>query len=212
MARTALAIQERLALCDLIEELGPDASTLCEGWTTLDLLAHLAVRERDLIGAPGILVSGAVARLTDRAMDRYRAKGFHWLVDVIRTGPPIGPWRLPVLSDRINLHEFYVHHEDVRRANGASPRPENEELDRALWMVLRFNARILARRVGSIGVELTWPGHGSITAHNGSPTVSLVGRPSELALFVNGRPAVADVEIDGPPDAVETLASARLGF
>jgi hypothetical protein len=33
--------RERQTLCDLLADLGPDAPTLCEGWTTLDLAAHL---------------------------------------------------------------------------------------------------------------------------------------------------------------------------
>ena len=35
---------------------GPDAPTLCEGWTTRDLAAHLVIRERRLDATPGILV------------------------------------------------------------------------------------------------------------------------------------------------------------
>src|SRR5882762_622635 len=40
-----LDLVERRELCDLFLELGPDAPTLCEGWTTLDLAAHLVLRE-----------------------------------------------------------------------------------------------------------------------------------------------------------------------
>ena len=36
-----LAERERAALADLLEELGPDAPTCCEGWTTAHLAAHL---------------------------------------------------------------------------------------------------------------------------------------------------------------------------
>ncbi|MGD0448569.1 MAG: maleylpyruvate isomerase family mycothiol-dependent enzyme [Candidatus Dormibacteria bacterium] len=48
--------QERRELCDLLIQVGPDAPTLCEGWTTSDLAAHLVLRERfpSLAGrAPG---------------------------------------------------------------------------------------------------------------------------------------------------------------
>src|SRR5690606_1471098 len=40
------ASRERAALCDLLSRLGPDQPTLCEGWTTRDLAAHLLLRER----------------------------------------------------------------------------------------------------------------------------------------------------------------------
>src|ERR1700735_4322129 len=46
MSSPVLAQQERATLCDLLVELGPDAPTLCEGWTTADMAAHLVVRER----------------------------------------------------------------------------------------------------------------------------------------------------------------------
>src|SRR5262249_52743320 len=36
---------ERAELCDLLDELGPDAPTLLDGWTTRDLAAHLVLRE-----------------------------------------------------------------------------------------------------------------------------------------------------------------------
>jgi uncharacterized protein (TIGR03083 family) len=39
-----LAQEERNELCDLMLETGPDAPTLCEGWTTRDLAAHLVIR------------------------------------------------------------------------------------------------------------------------------------------------------------------------
>ena len=41
----SFARDERIALCDLLDETGPEAPTLCEGWRTLDLAAHLVLRE-----------------------------------------------------------------------------------------------------------------------------------------------------------------------
>ena len=46
MAHPSLAQQERQTLCDLMIDAVPDAPTLCEGWRTADLAAHLVVRER----------------------------------------------------------------------------------------------------------------------------------------------------------------------
>ncbi len=37
--------REREELCDLFLELGPEAATLCEGWTSTDLAAHLVLQE-----------------------------------------------------------------------------------------------------------------------------------------------------------------------
>ncbi|HEX6919337.1 MAG TPA: maleylpyruvate isomerase family mycothiol-dependent enzyme, partial [Actinomycetes bacterium] len=52
----SIARAERAALSDLLESLGPDAPTLCEGWDTRDLAAHLVVRERRMDAAPGIVL------------------------------------------------------------------------------------------------------------------------------------------------------------
>ncbi|MEN3358667.1 MAG: hypothetical protein V7637_2649, partial [Mycobacteriales bacterium] len=48
------ASAERAAVADLLDSLGPDAPTLCEGWSTYDLAAHLALRDRVPAAWPGI--------------------------------------------------------------------------------------------------------------------------------------------------------------
>ena len=75
-------VRERLGLCDLLLELGPDAPTLCEGWTTADLAAHLVLREH-------------FRRWSDAQRAEEKAKGFPALVARLRAGPPLIPWRLP---------------------------------------------------------------------------------------------------------------------
>jgi hypothetical protein len=60
--------------------------------------------------------------------DRRRArlaesKDFAWLVTRIRSGPPIGFFRIGWVRSVPNLNEFFVHHEDLRRANGLGPVP-----------------------------------------------------------------------------------------
>src|ERR1700743_2358756 len=49
------ARDERLALCALLDRTGPDAPTLCEGWRTGDLAAHLVLREHRPDAAVGIM-------------------------------------------------------------------------------------------------------------------------------------------------------------
>src|SRR4051812_50200443 len=55
MASSSLAFvaSERAALADLFEEVGPDASTCCAGWTTAHLAAHVVVRDRRPDALPG---------------------------------------------------------------------------------------------------------------------------------------------------------------
>ena len=52
----SLTSNERAAICDSFEEFGPDVPTLCEGWKTRDLLAHMLVRERRPDAAAGLVV------------------------------------------------------------------------------------------------------------------------------------------------------------
>jgi uncharacterized protein (TIGR03083 family) len=49
------ARDERTALCDLLTELGPDQPTLCAGWQTGDLAAHLVLREHRPDAGAGVL-------------------------------------------------------------------------------------------------------------------------------------------------------------
>jgi hypothetical protein len=57
---------------------------------------------------------------------------FGWLVARIRYGPPVGFFRIGWVRALANLNEFFVHHEDVRRAQGLGPRCLASETDAAL--------------------------------------------------------------------------------
>lgn len=205
-----LAAAERAALCDLFLELGPDAPTLCEGWATADLAAHLVVRERRPIAATGILV-GPMAKVTERAMDDEKAKGYEAVVARVRSGPPPGPFRFGPLR-AANLNEFYVHHEDVRRANGMEPRTGLDAVDRALWRLLGRTARLSTRKVGA-GVVLVRAGTGErLVARDGEPAATLTGEPGELLLYLLGRRTAARVTVTGDDEAVRALQGTTLGL
>lgn len=212
MTATPLDARERRELCDLFVARGPDAPTLCAGWTTLDLAAHLVVRERDPRAALVILGGARFARLGDRLMDRARAQGFGALVERLRAGPPPVPWRVPGLRRALNLNEWFVHHEDVRRANGFGPRSDRPDLDHALWTLLRHSSRLMLRRVRGAGVALDAPGWGEVAARGPGPSARLTGAPQELLLYLNGRRSVAAVELTGPVEARRALEQARLGI
>jgi uncharacterized protein (TIGR03085 family) len=216
-AAPPLDARERAALCDLFEQLGPDAPTLCEGWATADLAAHLVVRERDPRSSPGIMFGGRYEAYTNKLMERAKAHGYEWLVERVRNGPPFGPFLVPGLRELINLGEYFIHHEDVRRANSMGPRPEAEtaEVEAALWRMAKRGARLQLRRVpAGIGVELVTPSGERVVAKRGNAdrTVVLHGRPGEITLYLSGRRGAADVELIGPEDAVAAFAQAKLGF
>jgi uncharacterized protein (TIGR03085 family) len=206
----SLARAERSALVDLMAKLGPDAPTLCEGWTTRDLAAHLIVRERRPDASPGILLSPLAGRL-ERVRAQTAAGSFDELVDEVRQ-PPWWSWSAWSPVDRlVNTVEFFVHHEDVRRAQpGWTPR-ELPELDRALWSRVRTLGRLALRRFPAT-IVLQAPGHGEVRTGRGGPEVRLSGPPGELVLFCMGRQRATRVNIVGPDDLVTKLRGARLGI
>jgi uncharacterized protein (TIGR03085 family) len=206
---TQFAQDERRALCDLLLEVGPEAATLCEGWTTADLAAHLVVRERRPDAAPGIVVPG-LAAYSERVR-RSTRDGTPWaeLVDQVRSGPPF-PLRL--VDEAVNTVEYFVHHEDVRRARPAwAPRRLDAALESRLWSRLRTGARLLLRR-SPTGVDVEAIGHGATTLKVGSPVVTLRGTPGELTLVVFGRGDHAEVDYQGDDAAIERFRAARLGL
>lgn len=208
---TSFARGERQALCDTFLDVGPDVPTLCPGWATRDLAAHLVVRERRPDAQVGMFVA-ALAGHTASVQDEVAGGSWTALVDQVRSGPPLWhPARLGVVDEATNLAEFFVHHEDVLRAQpGWQPRQLGPELETALWRVCGTIGRLTLRRV-DVGVELVWPEHGRAAVRRGHPTVRVAGRPGELLLFAFGRRAVAQVDLDGPSSAVAQLRAAPAG-
>src|SRR5262245_54248525 len=142
-----VASAEREQLSDLFLEVGPDAPTLCEGWQTRDLAAHLVLRDRRPDASGGIMFPALAAR-TERVQAEYAAKPWEELVELVRTGPPRwSPFSLGPVNDLVNGAEYFIHHEDVRRAvDGWEPRPADGTRDEALWRTLRFAVKRSYRR------------------------------------------------------------------
>lgn len=204
---------ERAKLCDLLEELGPEAPTLLGPWTTCDLAAHLVLREHDPFAGPGLVVPGAWGRLGERHRQAPTLKDFSWLVGAVRSGPPRGFFRIGWVRRVPNLNELYVHHEAVRRANGRGPRTVEQAMDEARWGNVRRAAWFLARRLRGAGLELHWAaGSRTDRVQSGKPTARITGPPGELLLYLFGRQDAAQVEVDGPAAAVEAVRRARFGM
>jgi uncharacterized protein (TIGR03085 family) len=206
------ARDERLALCALLDEVGPRQPTLCAGWATRDLAAHLVLREHRpdaMAGIAGGPLAGYARSVQRRIADR---RPYPALVQTVRAGPPLlSPLRLA--DERVNLTEFFVHHEDVRRARaGWEPRDIGQGKSDALWRTLRM-ARFVLRKV-PVGVELARDDDGGaaagvrVTARAATPVVTVTGAPGELALWVFGRTGAARVRFDGSEAAVAALQAA----
>ncbi|MGW0814764.1 TIGR03085 family metal-binding protein [Streptomyces viridiviolaceus] len=210
---STFAKRERLLLADLLETAGPDAPTLCEGWRTRDLAAHVVVRERRPDAAGGSLIKQLAPRL-DRVMDEYGAKPYEELIQLIRTGPPrFSPFSLKQIDEAANTVEFYVHTEDVRRAQPDwTPRELDPVFQDALWSRLERTARLVGRGIPT-GLVLRRPNGQTVVAHRGTPVVTATGEASELLLFAYGRQNAAKVELEGEKDAIARLQETKqLGF
>lgn len=197
----AVSTDERAALCDLFTELGPDEPTLCEGWRTRDLAAHLVVRERRPDAAGGILLA-PLAGYTKRVQDGYARKPWAELVELVRTGPPaLWPTRIPFVDRLVNSVEMLVHHEDVRRAQpNWKPRDPDRARDGAAWAGVSRAGRLTLRR-SPVGLVLHRPDGQETVVKRGPNTVIISGEPVELLLFAFGRDAV-HVEFEGEQSAV----------
>ncbi|MPZ81466.1 MAG: TIGR03085 family protein [Actinophytocola sp.] len=197
----AVSTDERAALCDLFTELGPDEPTLCTGWQTRDLAAHLVVRERRLDAAPGILLT-PLAGYTKRVQDGYARKPWAELVDLVRQGPPVfSPIRIPAVDRLVNSVELFVHHEDVRRARpGWKPRDPDPERDAVTWAGVSRAGRMTLRR-SPVGLVLRRPDGKETVVKRGPNTVLITGEPGELLLFAFGRDEVR-LDFEGEQTAV----------
>ena len=209
MKATDVARQERQELCDLLLEVGPDAPTLCAGWMTRDLAAHLVVRESRPDAAVGILVK-PLAGYADSVQAKVAMRPWPELVRDVRTGPPLlSVFRLPGAQGLADPFEFAVHHEDVRRARpGWVPRELPTGEQDLLWQRLARAGRLLARK-SPVGVALRRSDTGEmIIAKAGTPSVTLVGEPLELVLRLYGRSECL-VDVEGSEGAVASFESAR---
>jgi uncharacterized protein (TIGR03085 family) len=209
----SFARRERAQIADALSAAGPHAPTMCAGWDAYDLVAHMVSRERRPDSSPGIMIP-AMAGWTERVRTALKRRHeFGELVDMLRQGPPVlSFWSLPGVDAALNRSEFFIHHEDLRRAQpGWEPRELHPKAEEGLWKQLAPSAK-LALRKAPTGVRLSVPGGPVMVARNREPMVTVTGRPSELTLYCAGRQSVARVETSGDPEAIQNLSAASFGF
>ncbi|GIJ21439.1 TIGR03085 family metal-binding protein [Micromonospora lutea] len=205
------ARSEREALTALMAALGPDAPTLNEGWTTRDLAAHLVVRERRPDAAPGIFLP-PLSGYAERVRRQVAARDWTELLDQVGRPPLWSPVSNPLTDELANTLEFFIHHEDVRRAQADwQPRDLPAGLEQALWRRVSALGRLALRRFPA-RLLVQAPGHGEVATGRGDAPLRLVGTPGELALFLSGRQRAARVQLDGAPELTDRLHAANLAF
>lgn len=209
------ASDERALICDLFLELGPDQPTLCEGWTTGDLAAHLIVREHDPLAGAGIMIKPLASHTERRMTEVLAAEPWTQVVERLRRGP--GQWslfRVPGVDEGANAMEFFIHAEDVRRAQTPPlpPRQLSSEVEDFFWKRVKLLARALFRKLDAGLVLERQDAEGnvleSLRVRSGSHTVTLQGLPSELTLLAYGRGAHAHVTVIADEAGVAAMEAA----
>lgn len=190
---TAPALRALLAKDFL--DIGPDAPTLCEGWRSRHLAAHLVIREHQpwRIMSPKATISTG-----DEA-----SSAFPQLVARFAAGP--GRFSLFRLIDEpANFLEYVVHREDLLRANDTTGTYTPGQR-REIWSRAKGRARgklgVKDTRVEIIVDDLDADNTLTIGKQDGSrPGITVRGPLLDVVLLAHGRPA--DLDITGPDDLV----------
>lgn len=200
----------RQALADALLAVGPDAPTLCEGWETRHLAAHLVLREHSvwaagITGAPG-LRHGMERKLDILAAQAEHPGGYARLIKQFSQGPTkFSPFNLKRVDAAANLLEYFVHLEDIRRARERwVPRSLDAAYTDRLWQRLKQAAKLLYRHA-PVGIILVRPDGTRYQAKKGTDSVAIYGSVSELIMHAYGRTNHALVLYEGSPEAKKAL-------
>jgi uncharacterized protein (TIGR03085 family) len=211
---TAVLRAERAELLGTLRSVGPDAPTLCDGWTAATLAAHIVVSEQQA-GVPlsvaypiwrvasartGAKLRGSATNIGDRRMVMAEARGWDWLLRRLASGPP----RLfgVRLIAELRLVEEFIHHEDVRRANGGQPRTLSAPMSERLLAGMLAISEIAMFAEGRAGIEVRLRDGQAYRVGDGEARVQVTGDVGEVTLWLAGRGSAADVDVDG--EIIET--------
>lgn len=208
---TSFAKRERSAICQTLRQLGPDQLTLCQGWTTKDLLVHLIVRENRPDAAVGLFVP-FLNSYTKSISNKYQDKSFEELISIFENGPKSpSPFAIPKVDELANTFEFLVHHEDILRAqDNYQPRQFTQEDSKLLWSRFTKSAVFFMRKV-KIGV-IAKTDQGTYTLKRGNDAVTISGNIVDLVMFAFGRQNKTEIVFEGDPLAVQKLKNSDLSL
>ena len=212
MAKPNFARSERTALANLLTEIGPDQPTLCAGWQTRDLAAHLVTRDRRPDAVAGVLIK-PFAGYVDRLRNAAAARPWDVLIAQVDQPPRASMAGIGPLDRLANTGEFFIHHEDVRRAQpNWTPRPLDHGLGEALSRQVKLMAKLRLRKFPA-HITITMPDYGApILVGAGGPDLDISGDPGEITLLLSGRQHASRATIVGPDDLVERVRTAKLGI
>ena len=208
---TSLAKRERFAIAQTLRNLGPNAPTLCEGWTSFDLLVHLISRETRPDAAVGILIP-AFAQYSKKVADDLKSRGFETLVQEFEDGPKqFSPFAIPGIDSLANSFEFLVHHEDLLRAQPNYVARVFGDLDKKmLWKRFTQSGRVFLRKA-KVGI-IAKSDQGVFTIKSGNSCVTMEGDVVDLILYSFGRKSVANIKFEGDEESIRILKETKFGL
>ena len=194
--------RQRAQLIDLMREVGPFADTKCEGWQVQDLAAHLWIREHRPSALPGIGFEAFAGRTERIQQESLHSKGFLGLLEELQRPP----WYMRPMDRLAGGVEWYIHHEDVRRARGEKVRLTAREVDSLESIALVMAKK--AQRESGAQLVVTPRGSKPRTLGTGDRTIFVEGPANELLLHFTGRDS--DVTVTG--DDVEAYRESLKGL
>lgn len=219
------APSQRQRVTELFRSVGPGSPTLLPGWDCAMLAAHLVLRERRPDAALGILVP-FLAGHTERVQRRLASRPWEDLCSLVASGPPrLHPARWSRrFAEAADLVEFYVHGEDIRRAQAArQPATVPAADEDAFWTRLRALSRVVFRShpmavvlQRESGERISAGKQPAAVPQPAADAVTVSGLPSELLLHAFGRdrsdPSVARVTVAGDERALSAYAELGRGL
>ncbi|MGL3804837.1 TIGR03085 family metal-binding protein [Paeniglutamicibacter sp. R2-26] len=203
----------REVLAEVLLAAGPTAPTLCAGWQTRHLAAHLVLREHSMLSA-GLLLKPLTPvmerELQAKADEALSPDAYTELVHQFVAGvPKYSPFSLTAFDRSANLSEFFIHTEDVRRATDRwAPRVLDEKYAELLWKDLVRRASLYYRG-SEVGIILVRPDGRRHVARKAKTSVAILGRPEELLLHASGRREEALVTFEGADEAIDLFNARR---
>ena len=208
---TSLAKRERYAISQTLRNLGPDAPTLCEGWTSFDLLVHLISRENRPDAALGLIIP-AFSQYSKKVADELKSRGFENLIQEFEDGPKqFSPFAIPGVDNLANSFEFLVHHEDLLRAQQNYVARVFGDLDKKLlWKRFTQTGKVFLRKA-KVGI-IAKSDQGVFTINSGNSCVTMEGEVVDLILYSFGRKSAANIKFEGNEESIMILKETKFGL
>ena len=208
---TSLAKRERYAISQTLRNLGPDAPTLCEGWSSFDLLVHLISRENRPDAALGLIIP-AFSQYSKKVADELKSRGFENLIQEFEDGPKqFSPFAIPGIDNLANSFEFLVHHEDLLRAQPNYVARVFGDLDKKmLWKRFTQTGKVFLRKA-KVGI-IAKSDHGVFTIKSGNSVVTMEGEVVDLILYSFGRKSASNIKFEGDEESIRILKETKFGL